>query len=116
RRHLRQGARGVRAPPRQPQRELHLREGGLLLRLPDELPPIPQPVPRHVPARWREHGGDAAPRRHAAATRLRGPVRPPAEPPLYALLPAETASPEETLALGERLAAHLRPGDVLALY
>ena len=36
--------------------------------------------------------------------------------PLYALLPAETASPEETLALGERLAAHLAPGDVLALY
>lgn len=38
------------------------------------------------------------------------------EHPLYALLPAETASPEETLALGARLAAHLRPGDVLALY
>ncbi|MDX1419514.1 MAG: tRNA (adenosine(37)-N6)-threonylcarbamoyltransferase complex ATPase subunit type 1 TsaE [Rubricoccaceae bacterium] len=36
--------------------------------------------------------------------------------PLYGLLPAETASPVETLALGERLAAHLRPGDVLALY
>ncbi len=32
------------------------------------------------------------------------------------LLPAETASPAGTLALGERLAAHLRPGDVLALY
>jgi tRNA threonylcarbamoyladenosine biosynthesis protein TsaE len=41
--------------------------------------------------------------------------RPP-DPPIYGLLPAETASPEETLALGERLAAHLRPGDVLALY
>ena len=36
--------------------------------------------------------------------------------PLYALLPAETASAAETLALGERLAAHLAPGDVLALY
>ena len=36
--------------------------------------------------------------------------------PLYALLPARTASPQETLALGERLAAHLRSGDVLALY
>jgi tRNA threonylcarbamoyladenosine biosynthesis protein TsaE len=36
--------------------------------------------------------------------------------PLYSLLPAETASPEETLALGERLAPLLVPGDVLALY
>jgi tRNA threonylcarbamoyladenosine biosynthesis protein TsaE len=35
---------------------------------------------------------------------------------LDALLPAETASPGETLALGERLAAFLQPGDVLALY
>ena len=32
------------------------------------------------------------------------------------LLPAETASPAETLALGARLAAHLGPGDVVALY
>ncbi|MEM1042995.1 MAG: tRNA (adenosine(37)-N6)-threonylcarbamoyltransferase complex ATPase subunit type 1 TsaE [Bacteroidota bacterium] len=31
------------------------------------------------------------------------------------LLPAETASPEETVALGRRLAERLRPGDVLAL-
>ncbi len=37
-------------------------------------------------------------------------------PDLAALLPAETASPEETVALGRRLAAHLEPGDVLALY
>lgn len=36
--------------------------------------------------------------------------------PLDELLPAETTSPAETLALGRRLAAHLRPGDVLALY
>ena len=36
--------------------------------------------------------------------------------PLAGLLPAETASPEETLALGRRLAARLRPGDVVALY
>ncbi|HYE96933.1 MAG TPA: tRNA (adenosine(37)-N6)-threonylcarbamoyltransferase complex ATPase subunit type 1 TsaE [Rubricoccaceae bacterium] len=35
---------------------------------------------------------------------------------LIDLLPAETASPEETLALGARLAAHLGPGDVVALY
>lgn len=40
----------------------------------------------------------------------------PSDHPLYALLPIETVSPEETLALGERLARHLRPGDVLALY
>lgn len=33
-----------------------------------------------------------------------------------ALLPAETDGPAATLALGARLAAHLRPGDVLALY
>ena len=32
------------------------------------------------------------------------------------LLPAETASPGDTLALGRRLAAHLAPGDVVALY
>ena len=32
------------------------------------------------------------------------------------LLPAETDAPEATLALGARLAAALRPGDVLALY
>lgn len=32
------------------------------------------------------------------------------------LLPAETASPEETLALGEQLAAFVQPGDVFALY
>ncbi len=31
-------------------------------------------------------------------------------------LPAETASPEETVDLGARLAAQLAPGDVLALY
>ena len=36
--------------------------------------------------------------------------------PLYALLPVVTASPAETLALGARLAEHLVPGDVLALY
>ena len=36
--------------------------------------------------------------------------------PLDALLPATTASPEATLALGEALAAHLGPGDVVALY
>lgn len=32
------------------------------------------------------------------------------------LLPAETASPAETVALGRRLAPRLQPGDVLALY
>ncbi len=32
------------------------------------------------------------------------------------LLPAETASPDETVALGQRLAERLEPGDVLALY
>jgi len=32
------------------------------------------------------------------------------------LLPAETASPEETIALGEALAGRLAPGDVVALY
>ncbi len=31
------------------------------------------------------------------------------------LLPAETVSPEATIALGRRLAEHLEPGDVLAL-
>ncbi|GIV57997.1 MAG: tRNA (adenosine(37)-N6)-threonylcarbamoyltransferase complex ATPase subunit type 1 TsaE [Bacteroidetes bacterium] len=35
---------------------------------------------------------------------------------LAALLPAETASPEETRALGTRLGAVLGPGDVVALY
>jgi tRNA threonylcarbamoyladenosine biosynthesis protein TsaE len=43
-------------------------------------------------------------------------MTPPSDHPFYALLPVETASPEETLALGERLAPHLAPGDVLALY
>jgi tRNA threonylcarbamoyladenosine biosynthesis protein TsaE len=37
-------------------------------------------------------------------------------PPLADLLPAETASPAETMALGRKLAEGLRPGDVLALY
>ena len=32
------------------------------------------------------------------------------------LLPAETASVEETMALGERLADHFQPGDIVALY
>ncbi|MCH8030431.1 MAG: tRNA (adenosine(37)-N6)-threonylcarbamoyltransferase complex ATPase subunit type 1 TsaE [Bacteroidetes bacterium] len=32
------------------------------------------------------------------------------------LLPAETTSPEATMALGEQLAGALQPGDVLALY
>jgi tRNA threonylcarbamoyladenosine biosynthesis protein TsaE len=32
------------------------------------------------------------------------------------LLPAESASPDETVALGRRLADALQPGDVLALY
>lgn len=32
------------------------------------------------------------------------------------LLPAETASPEETMALGRALARTLRPGDVVALH
>lgn len=32
------------------------------------------------------------------------------------LLPTETASPAETVALGTAIAAHLQPGDVLALY
>ena len=32
------------------------------------------------------------------------------------LLPAESASPDETVALGRRLADVLQPGDVLALY
>lgn len=36
--------------------------------------------------------------------------------PLLALLPAETDGPDATRALGRRLAAHLAPGDVLALY
>ena len=36
-------------------------------------------------------------------------------PDLSALLPAETASAAETVALGRRIAAHLAPGDVLAL-
>ncbi len=36
-------------------------------------------------------------------------------PDFHELLPAETASPEATIALGRRLAAHLEPGDVLAL-
>ncbi len=35
---------------------------------------------------------------------------------LNALLPAETGSAEATMALGRRLAAHLGPGDVVALY
>lgn len=37
-------------------------------------------------------------------------------PKSAALLPAETASVEETMTLGERLAAHLGPGNVVALY
>ncbi len=32
------------------------------------------------------------------------------------VLPATTASPEETTALGHQLAAHLHPGDIVALY
>lgn len=32
------------------------------------------------------------------------------------LLPADTASPDETVALGRRLAGALQPGDVVALY
>lgn len=32
------------------------------------------------------------------------------------LLPLETASVEETMQLGEQIAAHLRPGDIVALY
>lgn len=36
--------------------------------------------------------------------------------PFADLLPAETASPAETVALGRHLASHLQPGDVLALY
>ncbi len=36
--------------------------------------------------------------------------------PLTDLLPCETDSPEATHALGRRLAEHLRPGDVVALY
>lgn len=32
------------------------------------------------------------------------------------LLPAETASPGETVRLGQRLAAHLEPGDIVALH
>ena len=36
--------------------------------------------------------------------------------PLADLLPAETAGPEETEALGTVLVATLRPGDVVALY
>ncbi|NNF58517.1 MAG: tRNA (adenosine(37)-N6)-threonylcarbamoyltransferase complex ATPase subunit type 1 TsaE [Rhodothermaceae bacterium] len=35
---------------------------------------------------------------------------------LLDFLPAETASPDETLALGERLATILQSGDVVALY
>lgn len=36
--------------------------------------------------------------------------------PFDALLPAETDGPDATLALGRALAAHLRPGDVVALW
>ncbi|MEM8556666.1 MAG: tRNA (adenosine(37)-N6)-threonylcarbamoyltransferase complex ATPase subunit type 1 TsaE [Bacteroidota bacterium] len=32
------------------------------------------------------------------------------------LLPLDSSSPEATMALGERLGAHLRPGDLVALY
>jgi len=35
---------------------------------------------------------------------------------LSELLPVETASVEETIALGERLAEHFQPGDIVALY
>jgi tRNA threonylcarbamoyladenosine biosynthesis protein TsaE len=37
-------------------------------------------------------------------------------PALADLLPVDTASPDETVALGQRLAKHLGAGDVLALY
>jgi tRNA threonylcarbamoyladenosine biosynthesis protein TsaE len=37
-------------------------------------------------------------------------------PVIADLLPTETASPDETIALGRRLAAALQPGDVVALY
>lgn len=36
--------------------------------------------------------------------------------PFGALLPAETDGPDATLDLGRRLAAHLQPGDVVALH
>ncbi len=35
---------------------------------------------------------------------------------LDGLLPAETASVEDTIAVGEQLAEHLQPGDIVALY
>ena len=37
-------------------------------------------------------------------------------PGLADLLPTDTASPDATVALGQRLAQYLEPGDVLALY
>lgn len=40
----------------------------------------------------------------------------PDPPSPVAILPAETASPDETVAFGARLARELAPGDVLALY
>jgi tRNA threonylcarbamoyl adenosine modification protein YjeE len=108
-RHLREEPGGLRAPAHGDERELHLREGGLLLRLPHELPPLPQPVHGHVPARGGLAGGDAA----AGDDPAPAPMTPP---PLADLLPAETVSPSETMALGRKLAEGLRPGDVLALY
>lgn len=39
-----------------------------------------------------------------------------AAPALRALLPHTTDGPDATLAFGRRLAAHLKPGDVVALY
>ncbi|MCK7529517.1 MAG: hypothetical protein MZV64_74170 [Ignavibacteriales bacterium] len=41
--------------------ELHHREGGLLLRLPDRLPQVPESVPGQLPARRRVDGGDDPP-------------------------------------------------------
>lgn len=58
--------------------------------------------------------------RRVASSLLRFPVSsyllPVPRTTLTNILPIETASVDETIALGERLAEHFRPGDIVALY
>jgi len=71
-RHLRAGSGNIRPPAAQHEHELHPREGRLLLRLPHELPPLREPLPRHDAARRRLAAGDDPPHCHAATEVVSG--------------------------------------------
>ncbi|MBD3367659.1 MAG: tRNA (adenosine(37)-N6)-threonylcarbamoyltransferase complex ATPase subunit type 1 TsaE [Candidatus Eisenbacteria bacterium] len=104
-----QGAGEVQTPGRRRQQAVRDRQGGLLLRLPDGVPPLRAAVQGQLPARRHlARGDDPAVRRHGAEI-VTGP---PAE---EGALRFRTTSPDETRELGRRVGQRVEPGAFIGL-